>query len=254
MSNLKDFFRLKGLKEITDIEKNKTVLCLNDTEQLRLEKELLNSPEYTGFFYVSKKNQSPDSINSESVFETIEFVSKGTLSDLVKFKKNLLNYLGFSGKKTISYDEICEKYLNFDFSDKEIGGRVCSDLGPVVSINKFPAEVNSFWENKKGDNNRINKVDVFMYGEKTISITEKSSDKQQIRESFYDEKNKDNYSLLCDSFGMENVNEELEKLLSFDLFSRYSGSINIDNLFRSWSISQSEIADTTMNYGDVSCF
>ena len=64
----------------------------------------------------------------------------------------------------------------------------------------------------------------------TIGSAERSTDKEQMRDTFYTISNGEYAQLIIDKFGRSRVEKELEDFLSFDFFPRSGGGIGITRL------------------------
>jgi len=67
-------------------------------------------------------------------------------------------------------------------------------------------------------------------GMETIGSAERSTDKDQMRDTFYTISNGEYAQLIIDKFGRSRVEKELEDFLSFDFFPRSGGGIGVTRL------------------------
>lgn len=96
-----------------------------------------------------------------------EFETHGTMEDLAKLEKELLESVGFTDeiiRKT--YDELAKHY-----NTKELTGEhemsMSTDLSNIVLLTDFPQYTSPFWNMKK-DADHSKKIDVILYGMETI--------------------------------------------------------------------------------------
>jgi len=76
------------------------------------------------------------------------------------------------------------------------------------------------------------KIDVILGGQETIGSAERSTDKEQMRETFHTISDGQYADLLYKLFGKERVEKELEEFLSFDFFPRSGGGIGVQRLMQ----------------------
>ena len=74
------------------------------------------------------------------------------------------------------------------------------------------------------------KIDVILNGMETIGSAERSTDKEQMRNTFYTISDGQYAQLIIDLFGKERVEEELEKFHEFDFFPRSGGGIGMTRI------------------------
>jgi len=66
----------------------------------------------------------------------------------------------------------------------------------------------------------------------TIGSAERSTDKEQMRETFYTISDGKYAQLIIDLFGKERVEAELEEFLNFDFFPRSGGGIGVTRIMQ----------------------
>ena len=66
----------------------------------------------------------------------------------------------------------------------------------------------------------------------TIGSAERSTDKEQMRETFYTISDGEYAQLIIDKFGKERVEAELEEFLSNDFFPRSGGGIGVTRIMQ----------------------
>ena len=81
----------------------------------------------------------------------------------------------------------------------------------------------------------VKKIDVILGGKETIGSAERSTDKDQMRDTFHTISDGGYAQLLYDKFGKERVEKELDEFLSFDFFPRSGGGIGMQRLMSALS-------------------
>ena len=102
-------------------------------------------------------------------------------------------------------------------------------------ITDFPEWTSPFWNMARNDDGTSKKIDVILGGMETIGSAERSTDKEQMRETFYTISDGGYAQLIIDKFGKERVEDELEKFLDFDFFPRSGGGIGVQRLMSALS-------------------
>ena len=74
------------------------------------------------------------------------------------------------------------------------------------------------------------KIDVILGGMETIGSAERSTDVDQMRDTFHTITDGAYSKLLFDLFGKERVEAELEEFLKFDFFPRVGGGIGMTRM------------------------
>ena len=69
----------------------------------------------------------------------------------------------------------------------------------------------------------------------TIGSAERSTDKEQMRDTFYTISDGGYANLIIEKFGKERVEKELEEFLEFDFFPRSGGGIGMQRLMSALS-------------------
>ena len=207
---------------------------LPQTGQMWLEHELLSNPSEEGFFCVStsyRAEPNPVEGRHETIFPMFEFEMKGDVYDLKAMEIELCEHLGLpltqSGIKT--YDEwgrwFETKELDHDHEKK-------IDRGMITD---FPEWTSPFWNMSRNDDGTSRKIDVILGGMETIGSAERSTDKEQMRDTFYTISDGQYAQLIIDLFGKERVEKELEEFLSFNFFPRSGGGIGMQRLMSALS-------------------
>ena len=102
-------------------------------------------------------------------------------------------------------------------------------------ITKFPEWTSPFWNMARNADDTSKKIDVIIGGMETIGSAERSTDKEQMRETFHTISDGQYAELLYKLFGKERVEKELEEFLEFDFFPRSGGGIGMQRLMTALS-------------------
>lgn len=208
---------------------------LPQTGQMWLEYELLTQPELPGVFCVStsyRNEPNPVPGRHKLIFPMFEFEIKGGIEDLRAFETELLQYLGFGTEADFTYknyDELKEHYKTKELTHKH-EAQMQADFSPVVFCQNFPTYTSPFWNMKANGSDHAHKIDVIMYGHETIGSAERSSDKAQMKESFYTISEGKYAQKLFDLFGKARVEKELNEFLGLNFFPRSGGGIGLTRL------------------------
>ena len=213
---------------------NGNIWPLPQTGQMWLEHELLTNPSAEGFFCVStsyRAEPNPVEGRHETIFPMFEFEMKGDVHDLKVMEIELCQWLGvplaeYQIKKYDAWGEAFKtKELDHDH-EKEIGRGMITD---------FPEWTSPFWNMARNSDGTSKKIDVILGGMETIGSAERSTDKEQMRDTFYTISDGGYAQLIIDKFGKERVEAELEKFLEFDFFPRSGGGIGMQRLMSALS-------------------
>ena len=244
---LRSFFLSKGFLEVhtqnrlsilAACEDPETVATYNyggniwplpQTGQMWLEYELLSNPSAEGFFCVStsyRAEPNPVEGRHETIFPMFEFEMKGGVEELEKMEVELCKHLGLplEDYKIKKYDDWATQFntTELDHDHEESIGR--------GMITDFPEWTSPFWNMARNDDGTSKKIDVILNGMETIGSAERSTDKEQMRETFYTISDGGYAQLIIDKFGKERVEKELEEFLSFDFFPRSGGGIGMTRI------------------------
>jgi aspartyl/asparaginyl-tRNA synthetase len=210
---------------------------LPQTGQMWLEYELLKNPDLPGVFCVStsyRNEPNPVPGRHKLIFPMFEFELKGSVEDLKNFETELLNYLGFSGGYIYkTYDELKVFYKTEELSHED-EGKMQQDFGPVVFCTDFPTYTSPFWNMKKNGEDHAHKIDVIMHGHETIGSAERSSNVDEMRESFYTISEGGYAGKLFELFGKERVEAELNDFLALNFFPRVGGGIGMTRMINAF--------------------
>jgi len=210
---------------------------LPQTGQMWLEYELLKNPDLPGVFCVStsyRNEPNPVPGRHKLIFPMFEFELKGSVEELKKFEAEMLNYLGFSGDYVYkTYDELKEFYKTEELSHDD-ENKMQQDFGPVVFCTDFPTYTSPFWNMKKKGDTHAHKIDVIMHGHETIGSAERSSNVDEMRESFYSISDGKYAEKLFELFGKERVESELNDFLDLEFFPRVGGGIGMTRMINAF--------------------
>ena len=207
---------------------------LPQTGQMWLEYELLSNPSAEGFFCVSTSyRQEPNPVpgRHEVIFPMFEFEMKGDVHALKSLNIELVEHLGKQ------QNEMCNQTYKFwqeEFNVKELEHEHEAEIGWGM-ITDFPEFTSPFWNMARNTDGTSRKIDVILDGKETIGSAERSTDKDQMRETFYTISDGQYAQLIIDLFGKERVEKELEEFLDFDFFTRSGGGIGIQRLMSAFN-------------------
>jgi len=208
---------------------------LPQTGQMWLEHELLSAPQSKGFFCVSTSyRQEPNAIpgRHDIIFPMFEFEFPGTIDDLKAMEYELCEYLGFNKPTEKTYAEWQEYYgLAEDYEMTAEEESKMYELFDTTMITDFPEFTSPFWNmSRYEEGNTSKKIDVILGGMETIGSAERSTDVEQMRDTFHTITDGAYANLLFDLFGKERVVAELEEFLKFDFFPRVGGGIGMTRM------------------------
>ena len=150
----------------------------------------------------------------------------GGVEELEKMEIELCEHLGIplEAANIRTYDEWQSEYKvrELDHGHEAAIGR--------GMITEFPEWTSPFWNMSRNDDGTSRKIDVILGGMETIGSAERSTDKDQMRDTFHTISDGQYAQLIIDLFGKERVEKELEDFLSFDFFPRSGGGIGITRL------------------------
>ncbi|HEU4715897.1 MAG TPA: amino acid--tRNA ligase-related protein [Candidatus Saccharimonadales bacterium] len=210
---------------------------LPQTGQMWLEYELLKNPDLPGVFCVStsyRNEPNPVPGRHKLIFPMFEFELKGSVEELKKFEAEMLDYLGFGGDYTYkTYDELKAFYKTEELSHED-ENKMQQDFGAVVFCTDFPTYTSPFWNMKKKGDTHAHKIDVIMHGHETIGSAERSSNVEEMRESFYTISDGKYAEKLFELFGKERVEAELNEFLALEFFPRVGGGIGMTRMINAF--------------------
>ena len=204
---LRSFFLDKGFKEVHTQNRLSILAACEDpfnvatynyagqvwplpqTGQMWLEHELLSQPSAEGFFCVSTSyRQEPNAIpgRHDIIFPMFEFEMPGNIDDLAMMEHELVDYLGFKHPEEKTYAE-WQKYFEMDANaeleaEHEIAMHEQFD---TAMITEFPEFTSPFWNMSRNGDGTSKKIDVILGGMETIGSAERSTDVEQMRDTFH---------------------------------------------------------------------
>ena len=252
VSLLRDFFLSKGFDEVHTQNRLSILAACEDPEnvatynyegqvwplpqtgQMWLEHELLTNPDSKGFFCVSTSyRQEPNAIpgRHDTIFPMFEFEMHGGINELKNMEYELCDHLGFGQPVEKTYEEwqtfYGETYVTELDADHE--RRMDKTFGSCM-ITDFPEMTSPFWNMSRNEDGTSKKIDVILGGMETIGSAERSTDKDQMRDTFHTISNGEYAGLIKSLFGDDRVEDELEKFLEFDFFPRSGGGIGMTRM------------------------
>ena len=155
-----------------------------------------------------------------------EFEMKGGVKELEEMEIELCRWLGLplDEQNIKTYSEWTDVFKTREIDhdhEKKIRRGMITD---------FPEWTSPFWNMARNEDGTSKKIDVILGGMETIGSAERSTDKDQMRETFYTISDGEYAQLIIDKFGKERVEAELEKFLDFDFFPRSGGGIGVTRL------------------------
>ena len=208
---------------------------LPQTGQMWLEHELLSSPSSKGFFCVSTSyRQEPNAIpgRHDIIFPMFEFEMPGDIDDLKKMEYELCEHLGFKKPTEKTYAEWQQHYghaNDYEMTAEE-EGKMYEEFGTTM-ITDFPEFTSPFWNMSRYEVGITSKkIDVILGGMETIGSAERSTDVDQMRDTFHTITEGQYSQLLYNLFGKDRVEAELEEFLKFDFFPRVGGGIGMTRM------------------------
>ena len=208
---------------------------LPQTGQMWLEHELLSKPDSKGFFCVSTSyRQEPNAIpgRHDIIFPMFEFEMPGDINDLKKMEYELCEYLGMPVAMEKTYREWQEHY-DIAYTEELTAEHETKMHEEYIStmITDFPEMTSPFWNMSRHEGGGTSKkIDVILGGMETIGSAERSTDVEQMRDTFHTITDGAYSNLLYELFTKERVEAELEKFLEFDFFPRVGGGIGMTRM------------------------
>ena len=220
---------------------NGEVWPLPQTGQMWLEYELLNNPNVPGFFCVSTSYRAEKEIvegRHDTIFPMFEFEFPGTIVELEKMEKELVEHMGFGNKHSVIDKDYLEWCDYFDlYNGEELTHKHEEEMckkwqGRVCMIKNFPNYTSPFWNMRQNGDGTAAKIDVIISGQETIGSAERSSDPEEMLEMFHTISEGMYADLLFGRFGKDRVEKELDDFLSLDMIPRVGGGIGLTRLIR----------------------
>jgi aspartyl/asparaginyl-tRNA synthetase len=253
MVSIRDFFIKKGYVEaytqglrsiLAACEDPKTISTykfsgiefpLQQTSQMILELMLLEYKELSGIFCsTTSYRDEPNPIEGrhDKIFNMTEFEHVGNFEDLIKTGIELTEHLGFNGYKRFTYQELSDHYGVKELK-AEHETKMWEEFGDVVIITDFPRFTSPFFNMSYKGDDIFNKADFIICGMETFGTAERSSDVNQMKESFYTISDGEYSKILFDRFGKDRVEEELNYYFSLPMRNRFGGGIGMSRLIKS---------------------
>jgi aspartyl/asparaginyl-tRNA synthetase len=221
---------------------------LPQTGQMFLEKILLENPDLPGCFCftTSYRNEAfPIPGRHDKIFPLFEFESRGTVDDMKAMEAELLEFLGFDAPESVLYEDLCTKY-DAHLLDADHETKIWEDIGPCISIEKFPLRTDPFWNMRRSETASedplYHKVDVVLYGQETIGSAERSCNRDEMKADFLTISEGKYAKLLFAAFGEARVMAEMDTYLAHEMFPRFGGGIGLTRLIRAWKLHQEATA------------
>ena len=218
---------------------------LPQTGQMWLEHELLSQPDEQGFFCVSTSyRQEPNAIpgRHDIIFPMFEFEMPGTIDDLKAMEYELCGFLGFDEPTENTYKGWQNQFGLEEDSELEAEHETAmyEQFGSAM-ITDFPEMTSPFWNmSRYEDGVHSKKIDVILGGMETIGSAERSTDVDQMRDTFHTITDGAYSNLLFDLFGKDRVEAELEKFLEFDFFPRVGVGIGMTRMIAALDLLKAE--------------
>ena len=206
---------------------------LPQTGQMWLEHELLSKPDSKGFFCVSTSyRQEPNAIpgRHDIIFPMFEFEFPGTIEDLKAMEYELVEYLGFDKPTEKTYAQWQSLYsVEPDAELKaEHETNMFRDFVSCM-ITDFPEMTSPFWNmSRYEDGIHSKKIDVILGGMETIGSAERSTNVEQMRDTFHSITDGAYSKLLFELFGKERVEAELEEFLNEKFDGEWEMNFQVD--------------------------
>lgn len=207
---------------------------LPQTGQMWLEYELLTRPSSKGFFCISTSyRQEPNAIpgRHDTIFPMFEFEMPGDINDLRVMERQLCAHLGFDDLTEKTYREWQQHYGLSATTELDAQHELAMQAGfNSCMITDFPEFTSPFWNMARNEDGTSKKIDVILGGMETIGSAERSTDKDQMRDTFHTISDGEYAGLISSLFGKDRVEAELEKFLEFDFFPRVGGGIGMTRM------------------------
>ncbi len=226
-------------KTITSYHIGGQTFPLPQTGQMWLEYEMLQNPTWNGVFCITtsyRDEPNPIAGRHERIFPMFEFESRGDFNDLKKLEEELLLFLGFDLPISIDYSQAAQNYETQVLEDvHEIA--LAKKYGNSISLEKFPAYTNPFWNMKSENEETYQKIDILLHGMETIGSAERETNITKMRERFFAIENGEYCALLFEKFGKDRVLKELDDYLSLPMIKRFGAGIGLTRLARAMELS-----------------
>ena len=157
-----------------------------------------------------------------------EFEMHGGVEELEKMEIELCEHLGIplEAENIKGYEQWATEYK---VKELDHGHEAAIGRGMITD---FPEWTSPFWNMSRNDDGTSRKIDVILNGMETIGSAERSTDKEQMRDTFYTISDGGYAQILYDKFGKERVEKELDEFLEFDFFPRSGGGIGVTRIMQ----------------------
>lgn len=222
---------------------------LPQTGQMHLERDLMsNADKLNGVYCITasyRDEPNPIPGRHNLTFPMFEFEHKGDYKNLIDTLSDLSVHLGLveSIEKIpfFTYNELCEKYGVGELK-AEHETLMWRDFGDVIGILKFTEKTSPFFNmqqegiDEKTGEKLYNKCDFIICGQETFGAAERSSNVDEMRDSFHTISDGMYAKLLYNEFGKERVEDELEEYFKLPMINRFGAGIGITRLLRAMEI------------------
>ena len=181
-------------------------------------------PEWTSPFWNMARNDDGTSKKIDVILGGMETIGSAERSTDKEQMRDTFYTISDGGYAQLIIDkfgkERVEKELDHDH-EETIGTGMITD---------FPEWTSPFWNMSRNDDGTSRKIDVILGGMETIGSAERSTDKDQMRDTFYTISDGGYAQLIIDKFGKGRVEQELEQFLDFNFFPRSGGGIGMTRI------------------------
>jgi aspartyl/asparaginyl-tRNA synthetase len=158
-----------------------------------------------------------------------EFEMPGNIDDLKAMELELVDYLGFEKPLEKTYADWQHWYGVEGELEAEHETQMFKDFETTM-ITDFPEFTSPFWNMSRNTDGTSKKIDVILGGMETIGSAERSTDIDQMRDTFHTITDGAYSNLLYELFSKDRVEAELEEFLKFDFFPRVGGGIGMTRM------------------------
>ena len=169
---------------VATYEYNGQVWPLPQTGQMWLEYDLLSNPSVEGFFCVStsyRAEPNPVEGRHETIFPMFEFEMKGGVEELEDLEKELCEWIGLPLDQ-VNVKTYSDWEKEFRTDDLDHAHELAIGQGMIT---KFPERTSPFRNMARNSDDTSKKIDVILGGMETIGSAERSTDKEQMRDTFH---------------------------------------------------------------------
>lgn len=210
---------------------------LPQTGQMHLEHELLANPKAKGFYCITTSYRNePDPVpgRHDRIFQMLEIECPGDMQTLQDIECEFLEFLGFGAKdsfRIIEYKDIAHQYGVQELR-AEHEERIYKEFGSAALLRHFPFYTSPFWNMKRAVGDVAKKIDVIICGMEAIGSAERSTDPEEMWNSFFTISDGMYAKMLFANFGKDRVVAELKTFLSLQFFPRVGFGSGLNRLIR----------------------